>query len=226
MPGAKNLALCPGEKVTEGLDGLRERLAAYFKAGARFAKWRAVITIGEGIPSHTCPLRQRARARALCCALPGSIIVPMIEPKVLLGRRAHDRALRGSAPKPRCAPPTPRWRRTTFRSSTPSSRPSMVVSGKSNARQAGRRRSRPSARCACSSAPCRRRSRAVVFLSGGQSDVSATAHLNAMAGEQGPALAADLLVFARAAEPGAQRLEGPERQRRRRAARLPPSART
>ncbi|MGH8687422.1 MAG: class I fructose-bisphosphate aldolase, partial [Burkholderiales bacterium] len=52
--GVKNLALCPGEKVTEGLYGLRERLAAYFKLGARFAKWRAVITIGDGIPSHTC----------------------------------------------------------------------------------------------------------------------------------------------------------------------------
>ena len=51
--GAKELALCPGEKVTEGLDGLRERLAEYFKLGARFAKWRAVITIGDGIPTHT-----------------------------------------------------------------------------------------------------------------------------------------------------------------------------
>jgi len=52
--GAKDMALHPGEKVTEGLDGLPKRLAEYFKLGARFAKWRAVITIGEGIPSHAC----------------------------------------------------------------------------------------------------------------------------------------------------------------------------
>ena len=82
--GAKNLALCPGEKVTEGLDGLRERLAAYFKLGARFAKWRAVITIGDGIPEPHLPVRQRARARALRGAVPGSL------------HRADDRA-RGAA---------------------------------------------------------------------------------------------------------------------------------
>ncbi|MEA2617220.1 MAG: fructose-bisphosphate aldolase, class, partial [Chloroflexota bacterium] len=51
---AKDLALHPGEKVTEGLDGLRERIAEYVRLGARFAKWRAVITIGEGIPSRAC----------------------------------------------------------------------------------------------------------------------------------------------------------------------------
>jgi len=62
--GAKDLALCPGEKVTEGLDGLRERLAAYFKAGARFAKWRAVITIGEGIPATPACMPTRMRSRA------------------------------------------------------------------------------------------------------------------------------------------------------------------
>jgi fructose-bisphosphate aldolase class 1 len=52
--GAKDLAGRPGEKITEGLDGLRERLAVYYHLGARFAKWRAVIKIGEGIPSHGC----------------------------------------------------------------------------------------------------------------------------------------------------------------------------
>src|ERR1019366_6367659 len=52
--GAKSMAAHPGEKITEGLDGLRDRLAEYVKMGARFAKWRAVITIGEGIPSHGC----------------------------------------------------------------------------------------------------------------------------------------------------------------------------
>ena len=82
--GAKNLALCPGEKVTEGLDGLRERLAAYFKLGARFAKWRAVITIGEAIPTHSC-LYANAHALARYAALcQEASIVPMIEPEVLL----------------------------------------------------------------------------------------------------------------------------------------------
>ena len=82
--GAMDLALCPGEKVTEGLDGLRARLAEYFMLGARFAKWRAVITIGEGIPSHAC-LYANAHALARYAALcQEASIVPMIEPEVLL----------------------------------------------------------------------------------------------------------------------------------------------
>src|SRR5690349_20635697 len=82
--GGMVLALCPGEKVTERLDGLRERLAAYFKAGCRFAKWRAVITIGEAIPSHTC-LYANAHALARYSALcQEANIVPIIEPEVLL----------------------------------------------------------------------------------------------------------------------------------------------
>jgi fructose-bisphosphate aldolase class I len=82
--GAMDLALCPGEKVTEGLDGLRPRLAEYFKLGARFAKWRAVITIGDAIPSHAC-LYVNAHALARYAALcQEASIVPMIEPEVLL----------------------------------------------------------------------------------------------------------------------------------------------
>ncbi len=82
--GAKDLALCPGEKVTEGLDGLRQRLAEYFKLGARFAKWRAVITIGEGIPSHAC-LYANAHALARYAAIcQEASIVPIVEPEVLL----------------------------------------------------------------------------------------------------------------------------------------------
>ena len=67
--GAKDMAGHPGEKITEGLDGLRERLAEYRKLGARFAKWRAVITIGEGIPSQSCidaNAHALARYAALC----------------------------------------------------------------------------------------------------------------------------------------------------------------
>src|SRR5258706_11489654 len=82
--GAKSLALCLGEKVTEGLDGLRERLAAYVKLGARFAKWRAVIAIGEGIPSHAC-LYANAHALARYAALcQEASVVPIIQPEVLL----------------------------------------------------------------------------------------------------------------------------------------------
>ena len=82
--GAKALAGFPGEKVTEGLDGLRERLAEYYKQGARFAKWRAVITIGNGIPSHGCcevNAYTLARYAALCQE---ASIVPIVEPEVLM----------------------------------------------------------------------------------------------------------------------------------------------
>lgn len=82
--GAKDLASHPGEKVTEGLDGLRERLAEYHKLGARFAKWRAVITIGDGIPSYAC-MEANAHALARYAALCQEAgIVPIVEPEVLM----------------------------------------------------------------------------------------------------------------------------------------------
>lgn len=82
--GAKDLALHPGEKVTEGLDGLRDRLAEYFELGARFAKWRSVITIGENMPSAACLMGNAhglARYAALCQE---ANIVPMVEPEILI----------------------------------------------------------------------------------------------------------------------------------------------
>jgi fructose-bisphosphate aldolase class I len=181
--GAKNLALCPGEKVTEGLDGLRERLAAYFKLGARFAKWRAVITIGEGIPSHTC-LYANAHALARYAALcQEASIVPMIEPEVLLD---------GGHTIERCEEVTEATLRATYAAMAAHNvssehlilKTSMVVSGKTCARQAGvdevaERTLRVLKRTVPASQP------GVVFLSGGQSDVSATAHLNAMAATKG-----------------------------------------
>ena len=184
--GAKNLALCPGEKVTEGLDGLRERLAAYFKQGARFAKWRAVITIGEGnltLPSHTC-LYANAHALARYAALcQEASIVPMIEPEVLLD---------GGHSIERCEEVTEATLRATYAAMAAHNvsfehlilKTSMVVSGKSCARQAGvdevaERTLRVLKRTVPASQP------GVVFLSGGQSDVSATAHLNAMAAVKG-----------------------------------------
>jgi fructose-bisphosphate aldolase class I len=82
--GAKNLAGRPGEKITEGLDGLRERLQEYFQMGARFAKWRAVITIGDGIPSRGC-IEANAHALARYAALCQEAgLVPVVEPEVLM----------------------------------------------------------------------------------------------------------------------------------------------
>src|SRR6188508_1790056 len=82
--GAKDLAGAPGEKVTEGLDGLRERLQEYRELGARFAKWRAVITIGDGIPTAYC-LQVNAHALARYAALcQEQGLVPIVEPEVLM----------------------------------------------------------------------------------------------------------------------------------------------
>lgn len=82
--GAKNMAGHPGEKVTEGLDGLRERLAEYAQMGARFAKWRAVIAIGDGIPSQGC-IEANAHALARYAALcQEANLVPIVEPEVVM----------------------------------------------------------------------------------------------------------------------------------------------
>jgi len=82
--GAKNLAGFPGEKITEGLDGLRERLNEYFQLGARFGKWRAVITIGDGLPSRSC-IEANAHALARYAALCQEAgLAPIVEPEVLM----------------------------------------------------------------------------------------------------------------------------------------------
>jgi fructose-bisphosphate aldolase class I len=181
--GALDLALCPGEKVTEGLDGLRPRLAEYFKLGARFAKWRAVITIGEGIPSHTC-LYANAHALARYAALcQEASIVPMIEPEVLLD---------GSHTVERCEEVTEATLRATYAAMAAHNvslehlilKTSMVVSGKECPRQANvdevaERTVRVLKRTVPAAQP------GIVFLSGGQSDEAATAHLNAMAAMKG-----------------------------------------
>jgi fructose-bisphosphate aldolase class I len=181
--GTKNLALCPGEKVTEGLDGLRERLAEYFKLGARFAKWRAVITIGPSIPTHAC-LYANAHALARYAALcQEASMVPIIEPEVLLD---------GEHSIERCEEVTEACLHATYAALAAHHvsfehtilKASMVVAGKANARQAGvdevaERTVRVLKRTVPAAQP------GVVFLSGGQSDVSATAHLNGMASMKG-----------------------------------------
>jgi len=90
--GAKDLAGHPGEKITEGLDGLRDRLAEYFQMGARFAKWRAVIAVGDGIPSRGC-IEANAQALARYAALcQEAELVPVVEPEVLMdGEHSLDR---------------------------------------------------------------------------------------------------------------------------------------
>ncbi|HEV2523590.1 MAG TPA: class I fructose-bisphosphate aldolase, partial [Gammaproteobacteria bacterium] len=90
--GAKDMAGCPGEKITEGLDGLRDRLAEYAKLGARFAKWRAVIALDEGIPSHAC-IEANAQTLARYAALCQEVgLVPIVEPEVLMdGQHTVDR---------------------------------------------------------------------------------------------------------------------------------------
>lgn len=176
--GTHDLALCPGEKVTEGLDGLRARLAEYFRLGARFAKWRAVITIGDGIPSHAC-LYANAHALARYAALcQEASIVPMIEPEVLLD---------GSHSVERAEEVTEATLRATYAAIAAHNvcvehlilKTSMVVSGKDHARQApvdevAERTVRVLKRTVPAAQP------GIVFLSGGQSDRDATAHLNAM----------------------------------------------
>jgi len=181
--GAMDLALCPGEKVTEGLDGLRPRLAEYFKLGARFAKWRAVITIGEAIPSHACIYANAhalARYAALCQE---ASIVPMIEPEVLL---------EGNHTVERCEEVTEATLRATYAAMAAHHvslehlilKTSMVVSGKECSRHApvdevAERTIRVLKRTVPAAQP------GIVFLSGGQSDEAATAHLNAMAAMKG-----------------------------------------
>jgi fructose-bisphosphate aldolase, class I len=104
--GAKDMAGFPGEKLTSGLDGLRERLAEYYQQGARFAKWRAVITIGNGIPSQGC-LDANVMALAHYASLCQEAgIVPIVEPEVLMD---------GSHTLARCAEVTERGLVTLFR---------------------------------------------------------------------------------------------------------------
>ena len=176
--GPQPLAGFPGEVVTEGLDGLRERLKEYAQLGARFAKWRAVITIGEDIPSGTCieaNSHMLARYAALCQE---AGIVPMVEPEVLMDGD-HDIDV--------CYEVTEVTLRSLFAALYDHNvmlegtilKASMVVSGKSCPDQAGVDEvAEMTVQCLRSTVPATLPG--IVFLSGGQSDADATAHLNAM----------------------------------------------
>jgi len=176
--GSKPLAACPGEQVTEGLDGLRERLAEYRELGARFAKWRAVIDIGPGIPSHTCVVANAhalGRYAALCQERD---IVPIVEPEVLMDG-AHD--------MDRCYQVTEFVLKETFEQLYEQRialegmvlKPNMVVPGKksgqrASAEEVAERTLKLLKNCVPPAVP------GIAFLSGGQSDEEATAHLDAL----------------------------------------------
>jgi fructose-bisphosphate aldolase class I len=174
--GAKPLAGFPGESITEGLDGLRERLAEYYRLGARFAKWRAVIDIGPGFPSATgiaANAQALARYAALCQE---QNIVPIVEPEVLMD---------GGHSLERCAEVTDAVLAEVF-SQLHAHRvqlegmvlkPNMVISGKQAAQRAA-----PEQVAAATVRTLLRRVPAAVpgitFLSGGQTPAEATLHLS------------------------------------------------
>jgi fructose-bisphosphate aldolase class I len=176
--GAKAIAGSPGEKITEGLDGLRDRVAEYVGLGAKFAKWRAVITIGDGIPSDAClDANAHALARYAALCVEGGL-VPIVEPEVLMDG-AHD--------LDRCYAVTERAQRKLFAELYAQNvrldeiilKPNMIVSGTECATQASVSEvAAATLHCFHNSVPAE--VPGIVFLSGGQSDKLATAHLDAM----------------------------------------------
>ncbi|MGH9038629.1 MAG: class I fructose-bisphosphate aldolase [Acidimicrobiia bacterium] len=176
--GAKALAACPGETVTEGLDGLRERLAEYRGLGAGFAKWRAVINIGDGLPSATA-LDANAHALARYAALCQEAgIVPIVEPEVLMdGDHGIDA----------CYTTTRAAQRAVFAALATHKvlleamvlKPNMVLPGNKSSETASVEDvAAATVRCLSQTVPGA--VPGVAFLSGGQSPELSTAHLNAM----------------------------------------------
>jgi fructose-bisphosphate aldolase, class I len=184
IPGIKvdkstvNMPLSPNEKFTQGLDGLAERLSEYRELGARFTKWRAVITIGEGIPTRSC-VEANAEALAMYAAFAQDHdLVPIIEPEVLID---------GDHSIERCYEVSEWTLHETFDEvhehgvelSGLLLKPNMVISGKNASEQAGveqvaRATVESLLRTVPPAVP------GIVFLSGGQTDLQATQHLNAM----------------------------------------------
>jgi fructose-bisphosphate aldolase class I len=176
--GAKDLANAPGEKITEGLDGLRERLAEYRELGARFAKWRAVITIGKGIPSEYC-LWTNAHALGRYAALSQEAgLVPIVEPEVLMdGDHSIDTSFDVTSRTLHAVFTELRDQRVHFEQML--LKPNMVLSGYDADGRAGVQEvAEATVRCFRRHVPAA--VPGIVFLSGGQTDEDATAHLNAM----------------------------------------------
>ena len=181
--GAKPLAgpTAKVETITEGLDVLRERLAEYYKLGARFAKWRAVITIADGLPTWNC-VKANAHALARYAALCQEAgIVPIVEPEVLMDgeHSSHD--------IDECYRVTEWTLRTVFRELYDARvslegmilQPNMVIAGQKSARQSSPEEvAEKTLRCLKSTVPAA--VPGIAFLSGGQSDEAATQHLSLM----------------------------------------------
>jgi len=176
--GAKDLARHSGEKVTEGLDGLRDRISEYYQMGARFAKWRAVITIGEGIPSDGC-LEANAHALARYASLcQEGGLVPIVEPEVLIdGNHTIDR----------CSEVTTKSLHEVFRQLYLQNvaydqmilKPSMVISSLNCPVQATVEEvATATMHCLLNTVPPA--VPGIAFLSGGQTKEQSSAHLNAM----------------------------------------------
>lgn len=176
--GTTDLAGFDGEKITEGLDGLRDRLAEYRALGAKFCKWRAVITIGDDIPSRTC-IDSNAHALARYAALCQEAgLVPIVEPEVLMDGK-HDLDT--------CFDVTEATLKSLFQQLYEHNvlleglvlKASMVISGDQAADRADIDEvAEATVDCLLNSVPAA--VAGVVFLSGGQGDIEATAHLNAM----------------------------------------------
>ena len=181
--GAKPLAgpTSATETITEGLDGLRERLAEYYKLGARFAKWRAVITSADGLPTWNC-VKANAHALARYAALCQEAgIVPIVEPEVLMDgpHSTHD--------IDECYRVTEWTLRTVFRELYDARvslegmvlKPNMIIAGQKSARQASPEEvAEKTVRCLKATVPSS--VPGIAFLSGGQSDEAATQHLSLM----------------------------------------------
>ncbi|MDQ3867090.1 MAG: fructose-bisphosphate aldolase class I [Actinomycetota bacterium] len=176
--GAKRLAFSPEETVTEGLDGLRERLVEYRALGARFAKWRAVITIGRGLPTPAC-IHVNAHALGRYAALcQDEGLTPIVEPEVLMD---------GDHTIERCYEVTRATLEAVYHELYLQGvalegtllKPNMVLSGKDAPGQASAEEvAEATLRCLRETVPAA--VPGIVFLSGGQTDEAATAHLNAM----------------------------------------------
>jgi fructose-bisphosphate aldolase class I len=176
--GAKAMANFPGEKITEGLDGLRDRLAEYRKLGARFAKWRAVIAIGDKIPTRACIVSNAealARYAALCQE---GDLVPIVEPEVLMdGTHTIERYFEVTEQTLRSVFDALADHRVVLESML--LKPNMVLSGKECPQQASVQEvAEATVRCLKRAVPAA--VPGIVFLSGGQTDQQATEHLNAM----------------------------------------------
>jgi fructose-bisphosphate aldolase, class I len=176
--GTKPLPFCPGERITEGLDGLAERIREYVGLGAKFAKWRAVIEIGANMPSYNCiNANAHALARYAALCVEGGL-VPIVEPEVLMdGDHDIDSCERVTEWLLKEVYAQLYYAKVPLEQTI--LKPNMVVAGAKCARQAGRqevaeRTVRLLKRCVPPAVP------GIVFLSGGQSDEDATAHLALM----------------------------------------------